>query len=221
MKKGLILIGLCFLLCGCSMNYELEIYNDKYNEQITIDFDSIQLSDKKPTEYIRDELIKIDGSETIEYRELKDIDSNKLFSKYTGRMEEYKDNLTGLATCYDLYKINDYEGVITLLTSKTFNCFDYYQDLDEITVMIKSNHKLIETNADRVDGYKYYWDINKNTKDDEKILLKLKSDEYIFNYENEFVKKVVFILGITGIILIVGFGAYKIATKKMNKANEI
>jgi len=111
--------------------------------------------------------------------------------------------------------------VITVLTSKTFNCFEHYKDLDKVTVMIKSNHKLIETNADKVDGYKYYWTIEKETKDDEKILLKLDSNKFVFNYEGSFVKKVLTIVGIIAIISLIGFITYKYFTKRSNKVNEI
>lgn len=218
MKKNkliLCLILILFLTSGCSVNYELEIYNDKANEKISGVFPEALSDNIKPSEYVIKELMKTESSSTMYFRKTKNTSSTEGISKYSTNFKDYANNLTGIITCYDLYKVNEYDDVITILTSDKFNCFEYYPELEQVTVMIKSNHKLIETNADRVDGYRYYWTIDKVTSDNEKILLKLDSNKKIFNYEGEFVKKVILICGFAVIII----GSATISYKRLKKRN--
>lgn len=213
-KKYILLFVLCFLLSGCTYNYELEIYNDTWKEKITINSLDTGIN-TSPSEYMASKLLEIDGSLSLLNRKVKDIDNSSLESTFSGKLDSYETDVSDILSCYDLYKVNEYDDVITILTSDKFNCFEYYPELEQVTVMIKSNHKLIETNADRVDGYRYYWTIDKVTSDNEKILLKLDSNKKIFNYEGEFVKKVILICGFAVIII----GSATISYKRLKKRN--
>ena len=93
--------------------------------------------------------------------------------------------------------------------------------LDQITVRLKTNHKVVSSNADFVDGYHYTWNIRREEQDDAAILLTIKKDDYIFNYENEFLKKIMYIGLIIGIILCVSGIVYLYAKNKRKKINEI
>lgn len=220
-KLIICLILVLFLTSGCSINYELEIYNDKANEKINGVFPEALSNNIKPSKYVIEKLMETESSSIMYFRKTKDISSTEGSSKYSTDFDDYADNLTGIITCYDLYKVNNYDDVITVLTSNKFNCFEDYPELEKVTIMIKSNHKLIETNADKVDGYRYYWTIEKATSDNEKIYLKLDSNKKVFNYEGEFVKKLI-IFGSFAVIIIGGATISYFRLKKRNaRINEI
>ena len=80
---------------------------------------------------------------------------------------------------------------------------------------------MVSNNADIVDGYHYTWNISRAEKEDAAILITLEKDEYIFNYENEFVKKVIYIAIIVGIILVVSSLIYVYFKNKRKRLNEI
>ena len=44
-----------------------------------------------------------------------------------------------------------------------------------------------------IDADHYTLNLSRETKDDAAILITLKKDEYVFNYENEFLKKIIYI----------------------------
>ena len=99
-------------------------------------------------------------------------------------------------------------------------CFYEYPILENITINLKTNHKVVSSNANIVDGYHYTWNIDKDNKDDAAIQITIKKDEYVFNYENELVKKVMFFVLIIGIILGVGgicYFYFKNRNERLNK----
>ena len=93
--------------------------------------------------------------------------------------------------------------------------------LDELTINLKTNHKVVSSNADEVNGYHYKWHITRESKNDAAIMITLKKNKYVFNYENEFVKKILPFAIFVGIILAVSGTAYAVVKIKGNKADEI
>ena len=72
-----------------------------------------------------------------------------------------------------------------------------------------------------MDGYHYTWNLSRESKDNAAINITIKKDEYIFNYENEFVKKIIYIVIIVGIILGVSSLVYYYFKNKRKNSNEI
>lgn len=245
MKKKIFILTF-FLLCvtGCNANYDLEIYNNqvKENMQFTESNSSIwdsevqyglsyrtllEASLKYPypafdnTVVDEDDTIKLDG---IEYYNNSLIsDTNKLGQKLTYNkftLDNFNESSI-VKKCYQYFNVIEENNNIVLSTSLENLCFTEYPNLDTITVNIKTNHKVVSSNADIVNGYHYTWNIDRSTKDDAAILITIKKDEYIFNYENEFVKKVIYITLIVGIILGVGSICYFYFKNKNKKLNEI
>ena len=62
---------------------------------------------------------------------------------------------------------------LLLSTSRQFLCFDKYDNLDDVTVTIRSKFKLKDTNADIVEKHKYTWNITKDNANDKFIYLLL------------------------------------------------
>lgn len=223
-KIFLSIILLVFLTTGCSFDYRLEIYNNEARENINIDF--MTTLPEKPSDYLSKRLAENDGGGMVLFRELKDINNTTVNSKFKKDLSSYSGELVGLATCFDLYKFNettDEDGnkIISIVTSEGFNCFELYKDLDEVNIEIKSNHKLIETNAQETKNNTYTWKIDKNNSQDTSIVLKLAKDDYVFNYNNEFVKKIIFYGIIIGSVLFVFLIIYSFINGKNKRANRI
>ena len=244
MKKKFILLILLFLVTGCSANYDIEIYNNtvkedmEYFDSISSNWDSEALYGLTYRELVTDSVsypypvfdstvvdendtIKIDG---VEYYDNKLIsDSNKLgqsLSYHKFNLDNFNDSSI-VKKCYKYFSILEEGDNIILSTSLENTCFDAYPSLDYITVNLKTNHKVVSSNADVVNGYHYTWNLSRENKDDSAILITLKKNEYIFNYENEFIKKVIYFIVIAGIILGVGGLTYKYFKNRREQSNEI
>ena len=244
MKKKILLLVLLVFMTGCSAEYNIEIYNNEVRENMefvstdTSVWDSevqygltyrdlLDASINYPypvfnsTVVDEDDTIKLDG---VEYYDNKLIsDSNKLgqklkYHKFT--LENFNDSSL-VNKCYQFFNVIEEGENIVISTSLKNLCFDEYPILENITINLKTNHKVVSSNADIVNGYHYTWNIGKDNKDDAAVLITIKKDEYIFNYENEFVKKVMFFVLIIVIILSVGSICYFYFKNKNKRLNKI
>lgn len=244
MKKLILLSVVMFFLTGCSATYDIEIYNNQVKEDMEFvntnpsSWDSeaqygltyrdlLLASHDYPypafdsTVVDEDDTIKLDG---VEYYNNQLIsNSTKLgqrlsYHKFT--LDNFNDSSI-VKKCYQYFNIIEEESNIILSTSFENKCFDEYPMLDNITINLKTNHKVVSSNADSVSGYHYTWNLTRESKDDAAILITLKKDEYVFNYENEFLKKIMFFVLVTGIILSIGSITYFYFKKKRNRLNEI
>ncbi len=119
--------------------------------------------------------------------------------------------------CYDAHNVILEDNYILITTSNNFKCYDIYKELDNFDIVLKTNHKLIETNADEIDGYIYKWHVSKSNANNKPISIKLYKDKYVFNYEHEFTIKVAIIALVILTILITAF----IIRRRVKKAGEV
>ena len=137
------------------------------------------------------------------------------------KITDYKDRLDQFKDCCRTIDFSNDGKYITFRTLGYFNWFDKYDKIDELNIVVKSNHKVKEHNADEVGRYTYTWHINKDNYKEKIPSIKLYSDKYVFDYDGSFIKKVLTITGIVVIIGLVGFITYKYFSKRSNKVNEI
>lgn len=242
--KIFILIFLLLCVTGCSANYDIEIYNDQVKENMQfVELDSsvwdsevqygltyrnlLEASINYPypafddTVVDEDDTIKLDGVEYYDNTLISDnlkLGQKLKYGKFT--LDNFSKSSI-VKKCYQYFSIKEEEDNIIISTSLENLCFEEYPILDSITINLKTNHKVVSSNSNSVNGYHYTWNINKENKDDAAILITLKKDDYIFNYENQFIKKVIYFIIIIGIILSVGSICYFYFRKKNMKVNEI
>ena len=244
MKKIVLLFVFALFLTGCSATCNIEIYNDKVREDMEYTETSLENLEKRYNSKFtyrgliedsfsypytafynapanENDYVKIDG---VEYYKNERIDEDGKFgqklSYHKFKLSNYKDSLIA-KKCYKYFNVLDQDDTYVISTSINNTCFEEYPLLDSITVNIKTNHKVVSNNADIVNGYHYTWIIDKENKDDAAIMLTIKKNKYVFNYENEFVKKVLTIGGIVGIIGIVGGCIVLHFRNKIRKVDEI
>ncbi len=223
MKKTIIILLLLIIVSGCSAKYEIEIKDKKINEKSSF------IINKKEVESdgIYYTVSRIAGKyflnvdfligDTKEYYE----NENAIYQKRnTTSIDEYNSS-DMLKYCYSAHNVLNEKKYYIISTSNTFECFEKYQELDNVQIVLKTNHQVKENNADKVDGYTYTWNINKNNYNDKRIYIKLYKDKYVFNYENEFYKKIALYIGVGCAIIGSGLFIYFRLMSKRKKSNKI
>ena len=234
----LVILSLVVLLSGCSANYEVEIVNDKIKEKTSmIDMDSYKWDKELP---INTNGVDIVSDKAMTFREYVDKsfansfpalsnDANTFYEKkkvdnkkelgivynYIYDFSNYKySNI--INSCYRYFNVLDSNDLYILSTNDTINCLSY-DNVDSITIHLKTNHKVKSNNASRVDGYNYYWTFTEANKDNAGIYIELYKDKYVFNYEN----KITIVLTIFISLAILAFIVIIIFRKKASKNNRI
>ncbi|HHT38792.1 MAG TPA: hypothetical protein GXZ95_05250 [Mollicutes bacterium] len=221
--KYVLLCMFLLLLTGCSGVYNIEIYNNRYKEDITIvEENSKNWYDTNENGVTFKQLLDEEYERDNHYYKKKlisDFDKMGLNYKSDFDFESYS-SLGIVYRCYQHFRVLQEENVITIITSDRNKCYDYYKWLDDITINVKTNHKVLDHNADETDKNTYTWYLNRNNALEKSIVIQLSSNEFVFNYENEEIKKYGIYIGIIAIIgiIILGIGIFlKLRNKKVNK----
>jgi len=203
--KSLFLIFILLFLSGCSATYNIEINNNSILEKLNINNVDINRFKnlKLPIDYEIDDFEAFDKKmEGIEYYNI-DTEGNSVDISYYFNNDNFNTSML-FKNCYDsaVYSKDSYELLIS--TSDKFLCYDEYDELENVTVRINSNYKLINTNADKVSGHNYYWYINKSNKGNKKIMLRLDTTKINKSIFEKFLSSYLLVpIILIGIVLIV------------------
>lgn len=204
MKKLFTLIML-LLVTGCTCSYELSIQDSSIYEtlkingvttEIPVDVDLVNLSDTNYKKEVVDDTVTY----TTSYN-----------------LETYKK--TNFLSCFESYNIQTTDDKYIIRTGKNFTCLPYqyndYDELkyDELEIKIKTNHKVVNHNASKVENNTYYWYITKENINNADIYFEIEK-----NVNKPYVLAIaVFML----ILLIVGVIVYFVVKSKSEKSNKI
>lgn len=217
MKKIILLVMFVFVLSGCTATYEVVIEDESYKESLTIngaDIDSNMSKWNIPVyadENDIENLLEVEKVPKVTYYEKTEtmesgIRNYKYYNEFN--MTEYYRSYFAVNS-YDFFGVfyddTDLKGekeIITISTSSQFLPFAKYENLDAVTVKIKTNHRVYSHNADSVDKYTYTWNITRDNYEDKAIQIRLLKEKYVLNYNNEVTKGVYIALGVVGVLLI-------------------
>lgn len=210
--KLFIIPMLLVLITGCDFNYELEINKDGIIEKNTAFFNADEIIDddinKTVLETSSKYFINDDHLIANETNILKDKNGYQTINNY--KLNEIN-NLKSLNLCYDSIEVISMKTKVGLKSSNRFNCFDYYDELENVTIHLKSNFKCIECNADEVIDNDYYWYINRDNSNKQITAVfskKLLDDRLEF-------------IIVCAVITIIAISAIVILFLKQKKANKI
>lgn len=193
-KKMFILIGLLFLLCGCTAEVNLDISGNKISESVVIDAypEGDYTMDRLPgafKNYIpafsKDILADAEGDikkNGVSYytRTQQSLGNGYRFNyKYDFSLSNYK----GARTLKDGFKssnlyVDTKENTALLSTDNGgILYFSQYPYLTEVTVKIKTDYFVKENNADYSNGDVYTWVFNRNSNKGIYLLMSLGQDE--------------------------------------------
>lgn len=191
-KKVIILVLFIFLLCGCSIEVNLTVDENNIFEEISIlDYTNEQISKENIlTKYRKyypvytDDLDEEEPDEKysgIDYynREVLELDNGyNIKYSYKHKLSKYYNaNTLKLGFKSNNIIVDEKEKTITLATeSSGINFFYIYPDLDTITINIKSDLEVVDTNGQK-DGNVYKWTFTKDTEQGLYIVYKLPKKE--------------------------------------------
>lgn len=175
MRKMLFIIPLILFISGCSSTYNLEIGNDSFKENINIKFDKAEIPSQSSYEDIEtDDQItpfleedhsaffskknKYYDKKVIYYDEYIDLNLS-----YNYSASEFKD-ANSLNSCFENFIFDDEESYYIHVYGEFYCLYT-----DEIVISIKTDNKVIRSNATSVEENVYTWKINKDNKQDTDI----------------------------------------------------
>lgn len=209
MKKLLILICLLFLT-GCSVNYEITLKNNRIKERLTIvEKDKSLFDAENDTGWTLRESFDMLANEELDDFSVLDYSVESLNSDTQLGVEYYSDstesliNSSAINQCYSNPKLEINDNIVTFNTGNDFTCYDYYENLETINVVLVTDYKVISSNAEIVDGNKYIWNI---TKDGNKNI-EISYEQYFF--EDSYLGTIIFVIALVVIFSLVTLYIYK------------
>ena len=236
--KLILIIIVMFLLSGCEANYSLYIDKDVFNETTTVLANSGELNAYDSQTYLTMKQ-KID----LYYKKYVDIVyQNPYYNPYLDDPQKginyYNKELInngkgyGFKYSYNFNKENYLNSNIIntffknnnsvlndnkyTLNVYTFNGFERYNDLTQVTINITTDLEVKKSNADSVYNNVYTWTITKDDALNKKIYLELVN---INKLDKKTENKIIIIIIL--LIFIVGLLSYAILNKKRLKNNSI
>lgn len=172
MKKILIIVLFLLISTGCQVKYELNFTDNKLNENINI---QINNSNEKDIYNLKE--YKAYAIFDSTYQRLYDVEyqEGKTFNatyKYTYNYEEFKHAMY-IKTCFDAFSFITNDNTYILSTSKGFKCMVLdYNKVDNVEIVINTNHEIIESNADRTKKNTLIWNVDDTNASEKKIYVK-------------------------------------------------
>lgn len=180
MKKILFLIMICFLLTGCTVNYNLEIENNSFKETITGSVLNSEIENDRNATDINMYNYLINSPQRV----FKNND-NILYNKELNQLEnlidyEYsynfsKDNFINsriLNECFEKFSFKEEDNKYYISVSGDFKC-SYTNDT---YINITTEHKVNANNADSKKNNTYTWIINKDKTEDLNLFITIDKD---------------------------------------------
>lgn len=190
MKKIILIILISFIITGCDAIYTVELKSSEINETLEINnYDKsswnsgeyskmidLVSSSNVATDYrneVPESNTKIDG---INYYNINKLtENNNLGVKYQANFikDEYQYSTLAFENTPEFnYNLNSkYLNINTGI----IDAFSRYSSLNKLTIKLKTNHEVIENNADEIKEDTYFWYIDQNNYLIKKINLKLSS----------------------------------------------
>lgn len=215
-KKILILIIFMVLLSGCTATYELNIKDGKVKEKLRLIETNSAIFDVRndsgwTLREMQESMLAKDSFASKNYKVKSLNNNNQLGLEYTSTNEQLF-NSSILNQCYINPVVDIRDGIVTLNTGNNFKCYEYYDNLDEIKIILKTNHEVISTNAEEIHGNSYIWNISKESNKQIEI-----------SYYENFTKKTFNWFNVVIIVLILAAisGGIYFLIKKNRKSNSI
>ena len=214
--KKILLLFIFFLVCGCSANYNLEIANNSFKENIDIRIlkSEIPASTNNDGVEVDDQITPFINEQTPAFFKIKDkFYSKKVYEQddhyninlsYKYTFDEFK-NAYSINSCFENIEISG-EDIYYINLKGMFYCL--YSD--SVDIKIKTNNDVINHNADRREGNTYIWSIHNGNINNVNILFEVSKD--IKN------KSIILEISIITILLII-LGIVLKIVKKKNKEN--
>lgn len=235
-NKFLALLVILFLTAGCDVTYNLDIdgsfvettsiteditnMNEDYNNINTASLFNIYL--QKPIPLSKNDIIQAYSDEKLKgvlYYEKKDISTDaQKGMELKGNFSPIDfENSQLINFTYGTFSVENKDGIITLTTGNTAKIFNQFSSLNNLTINITTDYKVLNSNADIVDGNTYTWNVNSTNYENKPISIKLDTSEDNSIFNNFQIQLALILLTIILVALII----YFFVKKKGDKNNSI
>lgn len=168
MKKIIFLLISCFILTGCSINYNLDINDDNFTETITGNVLNSEINNNDNYSInmynflINTEQKAFYNNDNIFYNKSTNKINDKIDFEYNYTFNSSNFNNSRIINeCFDNHAFDYKDGIYYLVVSGKFNC--YYTNTN---INITTDHKVISNNAETINDNTYSWTITEKNKDD-------------------------------------------------------
>ncbi len=188
--KYLVLDLAVLLLCGCNVEYNLDITDGTtYSESFNIFESSVNLVNKDRFDMAKNNNVEafyseqpigdfIPATNNPHYYKITNYESNGNYGLNYSYDYDYTNfsDASSLNECVENYNISGADNMIKLQFSG-FKCLKNYNDLDSIRINIKVDHSVMYSNSDRVIDDTYVWIVNKGSYSSKTVTLYYKLDD--------------------------------------------
>lgn len=213
----LLLITFIFFLTGCDAKYEMEIKNSKITENISVSIPS-KYTEKEINENI--DYFGINSDSAYNQKIVKK--DNESIISLSGKKLKISDFFNSsdsfVNKCYNKVSFVLEDGKYYIGTSKGFKCLTYeYMELNNVTINIKTYHKVYDNNADKVSGNTYTWHINKDNISTSNILFVVSKNDYVWYYEYRYLFGGLLAVSAVCLLTYIIISIFRTSSKKANK----
>lgn len=204
MKGKMKLISLCFLcfLCfGCTVQYDLNIDGDTFKENIQMKVRESDIADPEVLEAyngFKQAPSPALTSKDIPYK--KTIKQNAGITtidlNYAHNIDTYEDTYY-VNTCFEFHKFSNENTYYYVQLGGNFLC-NYGEG--DLKFRLTTNQKMIQNNADAVEGNTYIWNLDPNNMDDRKIIFQVSKVKKVDGKSGSFVVPLLILLFLIGIL---------------------
>ncbi len=229
-KKIFILTLIILMMCGCSVDVNIDISNNKIKESndITVLENALYTKEILRTSFrdyipiyasdlIVDTVPDKPFSDVLYYnKNTTDLGNGYIFNySYDFDIDRYG-NARTIKEGFRDYSYTYRNDIISLSTdNKGLIYFDEYKELDEVVINIKTNYLVLENNADRVNGNTYTWIFNIDSKKSINIVIDTsESGDKVLGIINV---NTIITVGIIGGIVLIILCLLLLKNKKNNK----
>lgn len=230
MKKIVLIVIMMMMLTGCTATYEVNIDGENITEKITVDGKTIKdsikqiiltnplpASTKTASYWGTDSSFRIEPGMMkkqpgVSYYDIRKSEDNLIF---TGKfdLKNYEESRF-VNMAYNGINVNNYYEYQSYYAFDGIKVFNEYPELTNVTVKITVNQKVLETDADKVEGNTYYWNLTKDNSD-KTVYIKLQGIELEKQEKNTKLNKyTVYIL--FGALIILGVAGVYIYKKRQS-----
>lgn len=190
--KYLILIICVFVLCGCDATYEVSIKDEKVSDKLIIN--NVEITDAEAQIYTTNS-IPIDrnlpsflenDTETLPNQYPVNSDGSDYKIRYKNNKFQISSNNVSIGnynnsrianSLFNQMYVMEYENFIIIKGYDGLKAFLTYPELEEVTIKIKVDREVIESNASEVENNTYIWHFDKNSNEDDILYLEYDTEK--------------------------------------------
>lgn len=207
-KKIILLLVLTIILTGCNAEYNLEIKDGKvyevssFREEREKLGNNFQESEQTIKQVIDDAYDNFHDKNNLQEEEktrsflFSRINEEKFYGieyKNEFEIDKYNDSPV-IDQCYDEVKVTTENNILKISTNEYFKCYDFYEDLNIVTINITTNNKVKKNNADKIKNNTYTWTVTKDNAKNKKIVFEVDTTK-----KGKAVDKKIVIIGVGGV----------------------